>query len=117
MIDYISALLGKVKPLSWADLADNLLAEKDKCSICLGAYENLEVLPKCGHTFCKVCIDKAFKTKKVCPLCSEYRLIRGNQLFGYMAWAAESDSLPGHEDCGTIVVSYNIPDGTQVTVR
>ena len=43
-------------------------------------------------------------------------LVRGNQPVGYMTWAAESDSLPGHEDCGTIVASYDIPDGTQGTV-
>ena len=117
IIGYISALLGEVKPRPRADVAENSLAEKEKCSVCHGAHKNLIVLPKCGHTFSKDCIDKAFKTKKVCPLCSaQLGLVRGNQPVGYMTWAAESDSLPGHEDCGTIVASYSIPDGTQGTV-
>jgi len=30
-----------------------------------------------------------------------------------MSWRTEKQSLPGHEDCETIVITYNIPAGKQ----
>ena len=57
--------------------------------------------------------------KEVCPLCCiEYGNVQlGNQpVGGNMEWSFDSESLPGYEDFGTIVVEYNIPDGIQGTI-
>ncbi|KAI4311535.1 hypothetical protein MLD38_036421 [Melastoma candidum] len=43
-----------------------------QCSICLGEYEEKEVLrimPKCGHSFHVACIDVWLRKKSTCPVC------------------------------------------------
>ena len=41
----------------------------------------------------------------------------GNQPIGYMTSRTEYDSLPGYEDCGTIVMTYNMFGGFQGIVE
>lgn len=38
------------------------------CPICLGPFVD-EVSTKCGHIFCKACIQASIKTKASCPTC------------------------------------------------
>ncbi|CAM8929457.1 unnamed protein product [Rhodiola kirilowii] len=43
-----------------------------QCSICLGDYQEKEVLrtmPKCGHDFHRSCIDKWLRKHPTCPIC------------------------------------------------
>ncbi|XP_023548050.1 RING-H2 finger protein ATL7-like [Cucurbita pepo subsp. pepo] len=46
--------------------------EDAQCSICLGEYEEKEVLrmmPKCGHRFHRSCIDVWLRKQSTCPIC------------------------------------------------
>ncbi|GAA0161948.1 hypothetical protein LIER_39325 [Lithospermum erythrorhizon] len=46
--------------------------EDAQCVICLGEYEEKEVLrimPRCGHTFHLSCIDVWLKRQSTCPVC------------------------------------------------
>ncbi|KAM7261215.1 hypothetical protein ACFE04_026690 [Oxalis oulophora] len=46
--------------------------EDAQCSICLGEYQELEVLrimPKCGHNFHLACIDTWLRKQSTCPVC------------------------------------------------
>lgn len=43
-----------------------------RCSICLGEYQEKEVLrimPKCGHNFHLSCIDVWLRKQSTCPVC------------------------------------------------
>ncbi|CAI9101692.1 OLC1v1039074C1 [Oldenlandia corymbosa var. corymbosa] len=47
-------------------------AEDTQCTICLGDYEDKEVLrimPKCGHSFHLTCIDVWLRKQSTCPVC------------------------------------------------
>ncbi|CAK7348002.1 unnamed protein product [Dovyalis caffra] len=47
-------------------------AEDAQCSICLGEYQEKEVLrimPKCGHNFHLSCIDVWLRKQSTCPVC------------------------------------------------
>ncbi|XP_030533828.1 RING-H2 finger protein ATL39-like [Rhodamnia argentea] len=46
--------------------------EDAQCSICLGEYQEREVLrimPKCGHNFHLSCIDTWLRKRSTCPVC------------------------------------------------
>jgi hypothetical protein len=46
--------------------------EDAQCTICLGEYQEKEVLrimPKCGHTFHVSCIDMWLRKQSTCPVC------------------------------------------------
>jgi len=46
--------------------------EDAQCTICLGEYQEKEVLrimPKCGHTFHLSCIDVWLRKQSTCPVC------------------------------------------------
>ncbi|ESR58400.1 RING-type domain-containing protein [Citrus sinensis] len=46
--------------------------EDAECSICLGEYQDKEVLrimPQCGHSFHLACIDIWLRKKTTCPVC------------------------------------------------
>ncbi|MCD9558936.1 hypothetical protein HAX54_016636 [Datura stramonium] len=50
---------------------DNYNMESE-CSICLGCYEDEEIvkmMPKCGHGFHSLCLDKWLGNCSTCPLC------------------------------------------------
>ena len=36
-----------------------------------------------------------------------------NQPVSLMSWKTEKHPLPGHEDCETIAIIYNLPQGEQ----
>ena len=78
------------------------------CSVCLGPLTSPVTLPKCKHTFCKFCIDTAFKVKKMCPYCKELYVTveMGNQPRGEMTWRTDRHSLPGFSQWGRIIISY-----------
>ena len=54
----------------------------------------------------------------ICPVCHKENLFRGNQPVGYMTWRSESySSLPGYENFGTILLTFNFPSGIQGIVK
>ena len=85
------------------------------CSICLSDFTNRKTLPKCGHSFCADCIDRAFKDQKKCPVCSTvYGSWIGNQPKGAMYVSHQSRTIPGYESCGgSILITYKFPSGVQ----
>lgn len=45
--------------------------QSHECSVCLEQFLSGEIFTiKCGHLFCKPCIDKSLKNRKVCPMCN-----------------------------------------------
>ena len=94
--------------------ADDKTSKDDECPICLSEFTKKTTLDKCGHSFCTKCIDKAFKLKKQCPLCSMvYGPLTGNQPKGNMYDSYQSTSLPGFKCSGSLVISYRFLNGTQ----
>ena len=84
------------------------------CTICFAPFTDPVSLPKCGHTFCKSCIDRAFTYQKKCPICQEvYGVFEGDQPNGTMDVGLLRTSLPGYEGCGCYVITYVIPGGRQ----
>ncbi|KAL0979913.1 hypothetical protein UPYG_G00191510 [Umbra pygmaea] len=90
------------------------LDQEETCPICLDTIEEKKTL-KCEHSFCRGCVNQAFKTKPVCPTCGAvYGQLTGTQpKGGAMNISKENSPLPGFENYGTIVIHYDIPSGTQ----
>lgn len=84
------------------------------CVICLDDVKDSMKLD-CNHEFCKSCLTQSFtKHKKACPVCGKiFGEITGNQPPGDILFEKEGRSLPGYEDCGTIIVKYNFKSGLQ----
>ncbi|KAI7794191.1 putative protein deltex-3, partial [Triplophysa rosa] len=90
--------------------------ESTICSICMGEIAEKTTLDKCGHTFCRSCLEQAFQVKKACPVCRlVYGQLIGNQpAIGSMMVERDPDlELPGHEGYGCICIIYNFPPGFQ----
>ncbi|XP_018536064.1 E3 ubiquitin-protein ligase DTX3L isoform X1 [Lates calcarifer] len=84
------------------------------CPICLDAFTNKKTL-RCKHEFCEECLEQAKKgSGPICPVCKDvFGVIEGDQPDGKISWTTYSSPLPGFPDCGTIVIDYHIPSGTQ----
>ncbi|EGO03482.1 hypothetical protein SERLA73DRAFT_129809 [Serpula lacrymans var. lacrymans S7.3] len=63
--DAISSHSGNVKQSS----QDSSLASYD-CPLCLDTTKALSVT-RCGHIFCTSCIQRVFRTKRLCPVCRQ----------------------------------------------
>ncbi|RXG72449.1 RING-H2 finger protein ATL7 [Armadillidium vulgare] len=53
---------------------DKNICDQIICGICFEGYESEEKIPmsmKCGHTYCKLCIDELLSTNPECPSCRE----------------------------------------------
>lgn len=100
-------------------ICDPTLVNNEKCSVCMtefrmGDFECVK-LNKCkAHYFHESCIKTWLKHKSVCPYCNTpYGLVTGDQPEGTMTHNTSSSNLPGYNDCGTITIIYNIPNGIQ----
>uniref|UniRef100_A0A673UU46 E3 ubiquitin-protein ligase n=1 Tax=Suricata suricatta TaxID=37032 RepID=A0A673UU46_SURSU len=77
-------------------------------------------LVKCSHAFHLLCLLAMYCNGNKdgslqCPSCKTiYGEKTGTQPQGKMDVFKFQVSLPGHEDCGTILIVYNIPHGIQV---
>ena len=91
--------------------------ESENCPICMDPIEERKILEKCGHVFCRTCVNEWFlHHKKSCPICGKiYGVITGNQpANGTMTDHVDPMlSLPGFPERGAIVINYNIPSGIQ----
>lgn len=107
------------------DMDSNLASQSEgednnTCSICMGDIVEKTTLEKCGHSFCRSCLDQAFKVKKACPVCRlVYGQLIGNQpANGSMIVERDPDlELPGHEGYGCICIIYSFPSGLQAVSR
>uniref|UniRef100_UPI003AAACFB2 E3 ubiquitin-protein ligase DTX3L-like n=1 Tax=Centroberyx gerrardi TaxID=166262 RepID=UPI003AAACFB2 len=88
--------------------------EKETCPICMDTYINKEKL-KCSHEFCKECLTQSVKSLgPICPVCKAvFGKVEGDQPEGKMSWHTVRTQLPGFPDCGTVVITYDIPSGKQ----
>ncbi|XP_030624949.1 putative E3 ubiquitin-protein ligase DTX3 [Chanos chanos] len=90
--------------------------DKTTCPICMGEIVERSTLEKCGHAFCRACLDQAFRVKRACPVCRlVYGQLIGNQpANGSMIVERDPDlELPGHEGYGCICIIYSFPPGLQ----
>nr|XP_023689868.1 probable E3 ubiquitin-protein ligase DTX3 isoform X1 [Paramormyrops kingsleyae] len=86
------------------------------CTICMGEIVERTTLDKCGHSFCRTCLDQAFQVKRACPVCRMvYGQLIGNQpANGSMMVERDPDlELPGHEGYGCVCIIYSFPPGLQ----
>ncbi|XP_030276932.1 uncharacterized protein LOC115583862 isoform X2 [Sparus aurata] len=88
--------------------------EDEECPMCKDTFINKKQL-KCKHEFCEECLEQSKKHMgPVCPVCKDvFGVIEGTQPDGTMSSYKRTPSLPGFEDCGTIVIDYYIPSGKQ----
>jgi len=88
----------------------------DECPICMDKLDRPQALP-CSHKFCKDCLDQVKSTSKsnLCPVCRvPFAVAEGKQpTGGNMVHRVFKRSLPGYRSCGTIIITYQIPSGTQ----
>ncbi|KPP78799.1 putative E3 ubiquitin-protein ligase DTX3 [Scleropages formosus] len=90
--------------------------DNSTCSICMGEIVEKTTLDKCGHSFCRACLDRAFQVKRACPVCRlVYGPLIGNQpANGSMIVERDPDlELPGHEGYGCVCIIYSFPPGMQ----
>ncbi|XP_076132379.1 putative E3 ubiquitin-protein ligase DTX3 isoform X1 [Alosa pseudoharengus] len=91
-------------------------SSSSSCPICMGEMVDRTTLEKCGHTFCRTCLDQAFLVKRACPVCRlVYGQLIGNQpANGTMMVERDPDlELPGHEGYGCICIIYSFSPGLQ----
>ncbi|KAF7654457.1 hypothetical protein LDENG_00069630 [Lucifuga dentata] len=87
---------------------------KETCPICMDTFTNKKKV-KCTHEFCDECLIQSIKSLgPICPVCKVvFGKMEGNQPDGQMTWCSSSIHLPGFSDCGTLIITYDIPSGTQ----
>lgn len=82
--------------------------------------ESVGRLAQCGHQYHLQCLVAMYNNGNKdgslqCPTCKTiYGVKTGNQPPGKMEYHVIPHSLPGHPDCKTIRIIYNIPPGIQV---
>ncbi|KAK3105060.1 hypothetical protein FSP39_016460 [Pinctada imbricata] len=87
---------------------------EENCAICMDELTDPQKLKKCGHVFCKECIEQYFSYKPSCPNCGViYGKITGDQPEGRIAIAKDMTRLPGYGSCYSIKVTYVFMDGKQ----
>ena len=86
----------------------------DNCCICMDTPTNPKRL-KCGHIYCKECIEQQFAYKPACPSCGQiYGKMTGDQPSGSLSIRRDYQTLQGFTDSdGCIILSYSIPGGYQ----
>lgn len=90
----------------------------DDCPICLEKTDKKKQL-KCKHEFCEECLAKAVSSMgPCCPVCKDiFGTMIGDQPDGHMSTEYFKQSLPGFKTVGTIVITYDIPDGKQTVIN
>ncbi|XP_071089423.1 E3 ubiquitin-protein ligase TRIM45-like isoform X2 [Haliotis cracherodii] len=85
--------------------------ERETCTICLNQIVEAKKI-KCGHCFCKSCIDQVLSVQDHCPVCKTCcKVITGDMPPGVMETCVIPDRLPGYEKHDTIQITYSFEDG------
>lgn len=93
------------------------LSENEKnCCICTNELTNPKQLKRCGHIFCKECIEHSFQYKPACPSCGQiYGKMTGDQPPGSIKIQNDyQQKLVGFSDStGCIILTYTFQSGPQ----
>jgi len=107
-------LENKKKQALVTSLNDN---KDENCPICLESFEGngpVKGTGVCRHVFHAKCLDKLLEHDNKCAVCRVIIVKKfGPCPDGTMMPEFALTSLPGHYDCGTIIIHYIIPDGIQ----
>ncbi|XP_078336705.1 uncharacterized protein LOC144626467 isoform X2 [Crassostrea virginica] len=89
--------------------------DEETCCICMDKPTNPKRLHKCGHIYCKDCIDQCFSYKPACPSCGQiYGKMTGDQPPGTLSIKKYHQSLSGFQDSKEcIVLTYLFHNGRQ----
>ena len=99
------------------DFGKTLTNKSDKeenCNICMDTPTNPKRL-KCGHMYCKECIEQHFTYKPACPSCGQiYGKMTGDQPPGTISIRKDHQTLQGVFDSkGCILLTYSFSSGYQ----
>lgn len=88
---------------------------EENCCICMDKLESPKRLQKCGHIFCKDCIEQYFQYKPACPSCGQiYGKMTGDQPPGTFTIRKDYQILEGfHDSTGCIILTYTFHNGRQ----
>ena len=97
------------------------VADFHLCSVCLEALVDDVVSLPCNHQLhlkCAQSIVEKGQGGPTCIQCPQCQTIHGTRTGtqprdGDMTWSKLDSSLPGHPDCGTIVIRYRFQAGVQ----
>ncbi|XP_061960713.1 RING-H2 finger protein ATL7-like isoform X3 [Populus nigra] len=100
-------------------------AEDAQCSICLGEYQEKEVLrimPKCGHNFHLSCIDEWLRKHSTCPVCrfqiqDSFKAKHMRQAAISMVQSIDSPDTPSEHSRQWLLPSYQHQAGNHSNQR
>uniref|UniRef100_A0A8W8K4H8 E3 ubiquitin-protein ligase n=1 Tax=Magallana gigas TaxID=29159 RepID=A0A8W8K4H8_MAGGI len=97
------------------NLTNSQRLQEERCCVCMDTPTKPKQLRKCGHIFCKECIEQCFNYKPACPICGTiYGKVTGDQPLGTMSIRTNGSRLQGFNDSsGTIILTYFFNDGLQ----
>ncbi len=98
--------------------AESSPPEEDICVICMDVLKQ-PVQLHCKHRFCAGCYHtySRMSAGPKCPQCNQvFGAQKGNQPDGTMSVSHKRSRLPGHNNCGTIVIDYAFPSGKQEVI-
>lgn len=97
-------------------MLSSLPKNEDNCCICMNELTNPKRLRKCGHIFCKECIEQSIQYKPACPSCGQiYGKMTDYQPPGsIMIQIDYQQKLKGFSDStGCIILTYTFQSGRQ----
>ena len=101
------------------DLKASGEANDDMCPICIDTFAEkggvVAKMKKCGHAFCKECIQEALWRNNRCPTCRTILgQVRGQMPSGTMTVSKSSMKCEGYESCqGSFIITYEIQAAVQ----
>ena len=103
----------------------DIIASFNRCSICLGEYQEKEVLrimPKCGHNFHLSCIDEWLRKHSTCPVCrfqiqDSFKAKHMRQAAISMVQSIDSPDTPSEHSRQWLLPSYQHQAGNHSNQR
>ena len=94
--------------------------DDDICAICMESfirdYDTAVVQLPCKHMFHEHCIETWFDIHKTCATCRKQYGVKTGDMPPNGTMTVDTDdlnTLPGYEEVGTIIITYEFPNGIQ----